>query len=69
MFITVPIHFLVQPKANRRARQNYRCGNLNVLGNITLLYIPPYWPELNPKIKLWDEIRENNLQELLRSNP
>ena len=27
-------------------------------GNITLLYLPPYSPELNPKENLWDEIRE-----------
>ena len=26
--------------------------------NITLLYLPPYSPELNPKENLWDEIRE-----------
>ena len=24
----------------------------------TLLYLPPYSPELNPKENLWDEIRE-----------
>lgn len=27
-------------------------------GNIKLLYLPPYSPELNPKENLWDEIRE-----------
>ena len=26
--------------------------------NITLLFLPPYAPELNPKENLWDEIRE-----------
>jgi transposase len=26
--------------------------------NITLLFLPPYSPELNPKENLWDEIRE-----------
>jgi hypothetical protein len=26
--------------------------------NITLLPLPPYAPELNPKENLWDEIRE-----------
>ena len=25
---------------------------------ITLLYLPPYSPELNPKEDIWDEIRE-----------
>jgi transposase len=29
-----------------------------VPNNITLLYLPPYSPELNPKEDLWDEIRE-----------
>ena len=26
--------------------------------NVTLLFLPPYAPELNPKENLWDEIRE-----------
>jgi transposase len=37
---------------------NHRCGNLAVPNNITLLHLPPYSPELNPKENLWDEIRE-----------
>ena len=37
---------------------NHRCGDLVVPVNITLLYLPPYSPELNPKENLWDEIRE-----------
>ena len=37
---------------------NHRCGDLAVPANITLLYFPPYSPELNPKENLWDEIRE-----------
>jgi transposase len=37
---------------------NHRCGDLVVPANITLLYLPPYSPELNPKENLWDEIRE-----------
>ena len=37
---------------------NHRCGDLVVPGNVTLLYLPPYSPELNPKENLWDEIRE-----------
>lgn len=37
---------------------NHRCGKLAVPDNITLLYLPPYSPELNPKENLWDEIRE-----------
>ena len=26
--------------------------------NVSLLFLPPYAPELNPKENLWDEIRE-----------
>jgi hypothetical protein len=37
---------------------NHRSGDLAVPGNITLLYLPSYSPELNPKENLWDEIRE-----------
>jgi transposase len=37
---------------------NHRCGVLIVPDNITLLYLPPYSPELNPKENIWDEIRE-----------
>jgi transposase len=37
---------------------NHRCGDLAVPDTITLLYLPPYSPELNPKENLWDEIRE-----------
>ena len=37
---------------------NHRCGDLAVPRNITLLFLPPYTPELNPKENLWDEIRE-----------
>jgi hypothetical protein len=37
---------------------NHRCGDLAVPDNITLLYLPPYSPQLNPKENLWDEIRE-----------
>jgi transposase len=31
---------------------------LVVPDNISLLFLPPYSPELNPKENLWDEIRE-----------
>ena len=37
---------------------SHRCGDLVVPDNVTLLYLPPYSPELNPKENLWDEIRE-----------
>jgi putative transposase len=36
---------------------NHRCGDLAVPNNITLLYLPPNSPELDPKENL-DEIRE-----------
>lgn len=41
---------------------NHRCGDLAVPRNITLLYLPPYSPELNPKENLWDEIREKTFK-------
>src|SRR5438552_3885383 len=37
---------------------NHRCSDLVVPDNISLLFLPPYAPELNPKENLWDEIRE-----------
>jgi transposase len=37
---------------------NHRCGDLVLPDNISLLFLPPYAPELNPKENLWDEIRE-----------
>jgi transposase len=43
---------------------NHRCGDLAVPNNITLLYLPPYSPELNPKENLWDEIREKIFKKL-----
>jgi DDE superfamily endonuclease len=43
---------------------NHRCGDLAVPDNITLLYLPPYSPELNPKENLWEEIREKIFKKL-----
>ncbi len=37
---------------------NHRSGDLIVPSNITLLFLPPYSPELNPKENIWEEIRE-----------
>jgi hypothetical protein len=37
---------------------NHRAKNLEVPDNITLIFLPPYSPELNPKENIWDEIRE-----------
>jgi len=47
---------------------NHRCSDLAVPDNITLLYLPPYSPELNPKENLWDEIREKSSR-TMHSNP
>jgi len=46
---------------------NHRCGDLAVPDNITLLYLPPYSPQLNSKENLWDEIRENFKNYALKS--
>src|SRR6202166_2839365 len=43
---------------------NHRCGDLAVPDNVTLLFLPPYAPELNPKENLWDEIREKIFKNL-----
>ncbi len=37
---------------------NHRSAGLKVPDNITLIFLPPYSPELNPKENIWDEIRE-----------
>jgi len=36
-------------------------GRLRVPGNITLLRLPPYSPELNPMENIWHYLRENKL--------
>ncbi len=36
-------------------------GELQVPGNITLLPLPPYAPELNPMENVWHYLRENRL--------
>ena len=37
---------------------NHRSQYLKVPDNMTLIFLPPYSPELNPKENIWDEIRE-----------
>jgi transposase len=37
---------------------NHRCSGLVLPANVSLLFLPPYSPELNPKENLWDEIGE-----------
>jgi DDE superfamily endonuclease len=44
-------------------RKTGHAGDLAVSDNISLLFLPPYSPELNPKENLWDETRDT-LQEL-----
>ena len=34
---------------------------LNVPGNITLMPLPPYAPELNPQENIWQYLRQNQL--------
>ena len=41
---------------------DHRCRDLIIPRNITLLFLPPYAPELNPKENLWDEIREKTFK-------
>lgn len=36
-------------------------GRLQVPGNISLLPLPPYSPELNPQENVWDYLRQNEL--------
>ena len=43
---------------------NHRSSELNIPSNISLLFLPPYAPELNPKENLWDEDPRENFQEL-----
>lgn len=39
----------------------YKAGKLRVLGNIVILYLPPYSPELNPVENLWGYMRSHHL--------
>jgi hypothetical protein len=36
----------------------HRSGELKIPGNIRILDLPPYSPQLNPSENMWDEIRE-----------
>lgn len=38
----------------------HRAQNLKVPKNMTLIFLPPYSPQLNPVEHLWDEIREKH---------
>jgi transposase len=39
---------------------SHRARTLPVPGNVSLLHLPPYSPELNPVEILWHELREKN---------
>jgi len=36
----------------------HKCKDLRLPDNLRLLFLPPYFPELNPQEHLWDELRE-----------
>jgi len=36
-------------------------GKLRIPGNISLLHLPPYSPELNPQENVWQYLRQNYL--------
>jgi transposase len=46
---------------------NHRCSGLVLPDNISLLFLPPYSPELNPKENLWDVPRKNLQEQALKS--
>jgi hypothetical protein len=37
----------------------HKCKELNIHENITLVFLPPYSPELNPAELLWNMLRRN----------
>ena len=47
---------------------NHCSHHLVVPANISLLFLPPYAPELNPKENLWDEIREKIFKNYARKS-
>ena len=38
----------------------HRGGQLKLAGNLRLLFLPPYSPELNPVEHIWDDLREKH---------
>jgi len=43
----------------------HKSKDLQVPSNITILYLPPYSPELNPVERLWQHIKDNILSNRL----
>ena len=43
-------------------------GRLRVPGNISLLRLPPYSPELNPQENVWQYLRQNQLSNCVFAN-
>ena len=39
---------------------SHKCKELKVPGNITLVFLPPYSPELNPAEQIWNTLRRDN---------
>ena len=46
------------PEPPARSLEEYAADDLSLPGNIRILTLPPYSPELNPAEHLWDLIRE-----------
>ena len=44
-----------------RAAWHQTGGRLRVPGNVSLLRLPPYSPELNPQENVWQYLRQNQL--------
>lgn len=38
----------------------HKSNGFRLPGNLRLLFLPPYSPELNPQERLWDELREKH---------
>jgi hypothetical protein len=38
---------------------SHKCKELNIPENITLVFLPPYSPELNPAELIWSMLRRN----------
>ena len=46
----------------------HQTGKLRVPGNISLLPLPPYSPELNPVENIWQFLRQNHLSNRIFKN-
>jgi len=39
----------------------HKSGALNIPGNLAILFLPPYSPELNPTENIWQFLRQSHL--------